>query len=89
MVLGLGRRLGWRICALAGLALATGGCATVTPSPRAVAGAENARATPPPLVQNCAVVAISSPSRYACDGKVYTSFQLLKLREDWNQANGG
>jgi len=32
-------------------------------------------------VQDCAVVAISSPSRYACpDGKVYTSFQLYRAR---------
>jgi hypothetical protein len=32
-------------------------------------------------VQDCAIVAISSPSRYACpDGKVYTSFQLYRAR---------
>jgi hypothetical protein len=27
-------------------------------------------------VQDCAIVAISSPARFACDGKVYTSFEL-------------
>jgi hypothetical protein len=32
-------------------------------------------------VQDCAIVAISSPSRYACpDGKTYTSFQLYRGR---------
>ena len=32
-------------------------------------------------VQDCAIVAISSPSRYACpDGKVYTTFQLYRSR---------
>jgi hypothetical protein len=32
-------------------------------------------------VQDCAIVAISTPSRYACpDGKVYTSFQLYRGR---------
>ena len=32
-------------------------------------------------VQDCAIVAISSPARWACpDGKVYTSFQLSRSR---------
>jgi hypothetical protein len=32
-------------------------------------------------VQDCAIVAISSPSRWACpDGKVYTSFELYRAR---------
>jgi hypothetical protein len=46
----------------------------------------------PPLVQNCAIVSISSPTRYACNGKVYTSFELAKLREEWQakqQAGSG
>lgn len=40
-------------------------------------------AAPPPFVQNCVVVTISSPTRYECDGKTYTSFELEKLRIDW------
>jgi hypothetical protein len=33
-------------------------------------------------VQDCAIVAISSPSRYHCpDGKVYTSFELARARQ--------
>ncbi len=39
--------------------------------------------TPPPLVQNCGLVAISTPARYACNGKTYTSFQLTKIRSDY------
>jgi hypothetical protein len=32
-------------------------------------------------VQDCAIVAISSPSRYACpDGKVYTGIELYQSR---------
>ena len=33
-----------------------------------------------PRVENCGVVSISSPSKYVCDGKVYTTFELAKLR---------
>jgi hypothetical protein len=33
-------------------------------------------------VQDCAIVAITSPSRFACpDGKVYTSFDLARARQ--------
>ena len=33
-------------------------------------------------VQDCGIVAISSPVRYVCaDGKVYTSFELARARE--------
>ena len=35
-----------------------------------------------PRVQDCGVLNIGTPSRFVCDGKVYTSFQLAKLRED-------
>ncbi len=38
-----------------------------------------------PRVQNCAVVSIGSPSKYACGGKVYTTFQLAKMREEAKQ----
>jgi hypothetical protein len=33
-------------------------------------------------VQDCGVIQAGTPSRFACNGKVYTSFQLAKLRED-------
>jgi hypothetical protein len=34
-----------------------------------------------PLVQNCAVLVTGTPSRFACNDKVYTSFELARLRE--------
>lgn len=37
---------------------------------------EGAKVPPNIRVQDCAIVAISSPARFACDGKVYTSFEL-------------
>ncbi len=39
--------------------------------------------TPPPRVQDCGLVAISTPARFACNGKTYTSFQLAKIRTDY------
>jgi hypothetical protein len=44
---------------------------------------------PPPRVQNCGIVSIGSPTNYACNGKVYTSFDLAKLRQDWDKTHGG
>jgi hypothetical protein len=67
------------------------GCAsiqsTVTP---AWTPSQTAGTTQIPRVEDCAIVAISSPTRYACNGKVYTSFQLAKLRmqEEKKYASG-
>ena len=33
-----------------------------------------------PRVEDCGIVTISSPNRYVCNGKIYTSFELTKLR---------
>jgi hypothetical protein len=38
--------------------------------------------SPLPRVSDCAVIQTGTPSRFACNGKVYTSYQLAKLRED-------
>lgn len=54
------------------------------------AGADPAAAKPgdpPPKVENCAVVTISTPPKYACNGKVYTSYELQHLREKWEAAH--
>ncbi len=75
--------------ALAGALLGLGisGCSAM---PFGGASAPQASATaPPPMVQNCGIVSIGSPSNYACDGKVYTAFQLAKLRQDWEKSHGG
>jgi hypothetical protein len=36
----------------------------------------------PPRVENCGIVAVSSPTKYVCNGKVYTSFELTNLRRE-------
>jgi hypothetical protein len=46
------------------------------------AGPATQTASRAPRVQDCGIVAISSPPKYACEGKVYTSMQLAKLRTD-------
>jgi hypothetical protein len=67
-----------------GLALLTGGLAGCSMLPQRGWGAPPPGA--PPLVQDCGIVTISSPTRYACDGKVYTSFDLEKKRLAWETA---
>lgn len=50
------------------MAIAIGGCA--------------AQQAPALRVQDCGIVAISSPPKYACNGKVYTAFQLTQMRAE-------
>ena len=59
------------------------GCATGqnTGTPAGTAS-QTAAAKPIPRIEDCAIVGISSPSKFVCNGKVYTSFQLAKLRMD-------
>ncbi len=47
-----------------------------------VAGCSTASDPNAPVVQDCGIVAISSPPKYACGAKVYTAFQLAKMRAD-------
>jgi len=75
-----------------GLAVATivlAGCAGMNGGSRGSYQQDAAADRPPPMVQNCGIVGIGSPTKYACDGKVYTSFDLLKLRQDWEKNHGG
>ncbi len=45
------------------------------------AGASARRDPPaPPRVQDCGIVTVGSPTKYVCNGKVYTTFELAKLR---------
>lgn len=72
----------WRLMIASAVMIASAaGCATiqstVTPAWTPSQTAGTARV---PRVEDCAIVAISSPTRYACNGKVYTSFQLAKMR---------
>ncbi len=74
----------WRLLLASAVMMAsTAGCASiqsaVTPAwtPSQTAGTKQI-----PRVEDCAIVGISSPTKYACNGKVYTSFQLAKMRMD-------
>jgi len=61
------------------------GCATISslsatsPAPGATT---QATSTLVPRVQNCGVLDAGTATRFVCGGKVYTSYQLAKLRED-------
>lgn len=75
---------------LAAAAIALAGCSAV-PSFLGTGGtpvqqASAAQAGPPPRVQDCGIVTISSPTKYVCNDKVYTSFDLAKLRQDWEKS---
>lgn len=74
----------WRLTLASALMVASvAGCETIqsTVSP-AWTPSQTAGTTQIPRVEDCAIVGISSPTKYACNGKVYTSFQLAKLRMD-------
>lgn len=71
------RRTKWLPFVATVLAIGLGGCGmtTGTQAPQQAAGKDG----PPPQVEDCGIVGIGSPSKYACNGKVYTSFALAKL----------
>lgn len=63
--------------------LALVGCAgTVPESVVAQRSGQEAVGKVIPRVQDCGVLDTGTPSRFVCNGKVYTAFQLAKLRED-------
>ena len=72
---------------LGAITLAAAGCSTTAASPSdppTVAAAQSASAKPattPPDVTDCAIVTLSTPTLYACGGKVYNVYQLQHLRE--------
>lgn len=67
---------------LALLASGLAGCTALLPQ----SGWGPTPASAPPLVQNCLNIGSSTPARYACDGKVYSSFDLEKKRLAWETA---
>jgi hypothetical protein len=40
---------------------------------------------PPPKVADCIMIQMSSPAKYVCNAKVYTSFQLARMRADYEK----
>ena len=45
----------------------------------------NGKPYPPPMVQDCAMTTAASPGKYICNGKQYTSFDLYKMRKDYEK----
>jgi hypothetical protein len=47
--------------------------------------------TAPPNVWDCTMIQMSSPAKFACppDGKTYNSFQLFKMRMDYEKQLAG
>jgi hypothetical protein len=74
---------------LAVVMIAVAGCSSMQSpgggSPQQVAASAD---RPPPMVQDCGIVSVGSPTKYACNGKIYTSFDLLKLRLAWEKSHG-
>jgi hypothetical protein len=52
-------------------------CATAQPSQPPSADASSAA----PQVQYCTIISLSVPTKYVCNGKVYTSNELRQLRQ--------
>jgi hypothetical protein len=71
-----------RLANLATAALVTLACGCGAMNFTPTGTASHAAATPPLRVQDCGVVSTGTPNRFVCNGKVYTSYQLAKLRED-------
>jgi hypothetical protein len=75
---------------IATVMIAVSGCSWMQHPGRGAQSQQMADAdVPPPFVQDCAIVSISSPSKFACNGKTYTTFDLLKLRLAWEKSHGG
>ena len=74
----------WRLMLGSALMIASAaGCASVSTTSTQTAGAT------PTRVEDCGLVAISSPSRFACNGKTYTTFQIAKARLAEEKKNAG
>jgi hypothetical protein len=71
------------------IAVALAGCSSSSHSggfPPPGAPMVNGKPTgPPPKVADCAITNSGSPSKYVCNGKSYTSFQLNKMRMDYQK----
>jgi hypothetical protein len=74
----------WRLMLASVVIVASAaGCETIrsTIAPSWTPG-EQASSAEIPRVQDCVIMNVSSPTKYVCNGKTYTSFQLAKLRMD-------
>jgi len=64
------------------LCVSVAGCAAGSSSPNSAPSNPKVLVQLAPKVADCAVVQVGTPSRFVCNGKIYSSYQLAKLRED-------
>ena len=62
--------------------LAASGCAASSSSPNAAPSNPKVVVQLAPEIAKCGVLQAGTPSRFVCNGKVYTSYQLARLREN-------
>jgi len=74
------------------IALALAGCSSRNSGnfpPPGAAMAKGKPTGPPPNVEDCAMMSSGSPTKYVCNGKQYTTFDLYKMRNDYKNTGGG
>jgi hypothetical protein len=75
------------------IALVLAGCSSSNSGgnfpPPGAAMANGKPTGPPPNVADCAVVNSGSPTKYECNGKTYTSFDLNRMRTNYKNTGGG
>jgi len=71
------------------IAVALAGCSSSNSGgnfpPPGAAMANGKPTGPPPKVSDCTVVNQGSPNKFVCNGKTYTTFQLNKMRSDYEK----
>jgi hypothetical protein len=70
------------------IVLALAGCSSNSSGnfPPPGAAMTNGKPTgPPPKIADCALTNSGSPTKYVCNGKTYTTFQLNKMRMDYEK----
>jgi hypothetical protein len=45
----------------------------------------NGKPSPPPMVWDCAMTSAASPGKFICNCKQYTSFDLYRMRKDYEK----
>jgi hypothetical protein len=51
--------------------------------PPGAAMANGKPTSPPPKVEECAMINSGSPTNFVCNGKTYTTFDLKKMRDEY------
>jgi hypothetical protein len=76
------------LCAICAAVIVVNGCAPTSNQANQMTFAAvdpPKKSDPPPDVSHCALVTISSPVLYACNGKIYSEHQLARIREQVRQ----